>query len=189
DNFITSSFKYYLIATKNNNNTINDYMEFAFKYPRISKLLIFENNYKIYKRLKSSMSKKNKIIYLNRQLKANIDEKISLNSFVINTQTFTEAQNHNIGLNKKVCINSKGKIKNFLTHEKDFGNIQHHKLSEVVDSSSFRNLWNISNDKIEKCKDCQYRYMCLSNSDIEEKAGKFYKINSCTFNPYLNKWK
>jgi len=46
----------------------------------------------------------------------------------------------------------------------------------------------ISNDIIEKCKDCQYRYMCLSNSDIEEKAGKFHKINSCTFNPYENKW-
>ena len=30
--------------------------------------------------------------------------------------------------------------------------------------------------------------MCLSNSDIVQKNNKYYKLNSCDFNPYKNKW-
>lgn len=42
--------------------------------------------------------------------------------------------------------------------------------------------------EIEKCKDCQYRYQCISNSNIKEIEAKYSKIDSCNFDPYQNVW-
>ena len=190
DEFLNSSFKYYLIASKYNENISTEkYKTFAYKYKRISRLLVFvENSVKFYDKLKKSQPSKPKVIFINRNLGFKMGEKITLNSFVINIPSFAEARSHNIGLNRKVCIDSNGDIRNFLTHRKTYGNVNDEKIKDIIDLSNFQYKWNISNNKIQKCKDCQYRYMCLSNSDIIEKNGKFYKVDICNFNPYTNKW-
>jgi len=190
DVFTESSFKYYSIATKYNKNiSIEEYKKFAFKYRRISHLLVFvKNQNDTYKKLKESMRSKPKVIYLDKDLKPNMDEQISTNTLIINIPSFVEAQKYNIGLNRKVCINKNGLIKNFLTHQKDFGSIRTIKIEEVIKTKEFTKKWFLSNDKIEICKDCQYRYMCLSNSDIIEKNGKYYKKNYCSFDPIKNIW-
>jgi len=188
--FTDSSIRSYIIASKYNKQlTTLHYKEFVFKYRRISRLLIFVNsNISHYKKLKESMSSNSKVIYLKKELIQSMGEKISTNSFVINTNTFIEAQSHNLGLNRKVCIDKNGFIKNFLNHNKTYGKIQDLKIKEVIESKEFQQKWGISNTKIEKCKDCQYQYMCISNSDIFEQNGKFYKVNSCSFDPYKNLW-
>lgn len=71
-----------------------------------------------------------------------------------------------------------------MAFSKSFGNFKHRSLKD----SNFKKLWYIYNDKIEKCKDCQFRYQCVSNSDIKEENGKYYKVDTCDYDPYQNIW-
>ena len=71
-----------------------------------------------------------------------------------------------------------GNIKNDLAFDESFGNFKTRSLHDLLTDESFKKLWYIPNDKIEKCKDCQYRYQCLSNSNIKEIEVKYFKIDS-----------
>jgi radical SAM protein with 4Fe4S-binding SPASM domain len=102
---------------------------------------------------------------------------------------FAEAQKHNIGLNRKVCIDYAGNIKNYLSHRKIFGNVRKDLIKEIIEKPDFREKWFYSNDQLEVCKDCQYRYACLSNSDIKSCNNRYYKVDMCDFNPGDNSWK
>jgi len=115
-------------------------------------------------------------------------EYIDQRNFPVNLPLFTEAQQHNIGLNRKICIDENGALKNYLTHQKAFGNIKNKSIETTINTKEFQKKWFISNDKIEKCKECQYRYACLSNSDIIEKKGAYYKKETCSFDPKTNTW-
>lgn len=101
---------------------------------------------------------------------------------------FTEAHSYNASLNRKVCISALGEIKNDISHTKSFGHVFEVSMGEVIGSSEFQELWHISNDSIEICKDCQFRYSCHWNVDIIHRDGKNYKSKSCKFDPYTNSW-
>jgi len=116
-------------------------------------------------------------------------EKINKNNFSCNINFFTEAINYNVGLNRKICITSNGDIKNYVNHNHTFGNISNTMLSDVLENDIFSQNGNYHNNTIEKCRDCQYRYMCLSNSDIKIINNKKHKTDDCNFNPYTNEWK
>lgn len=90
-------------------------------------------------------------------------EIIDPDNFSVNTLSFVEANKYNIGLNRKLCIDKDGYILNYLGHAPKFGNIKNDKISEVINRDDFRLKWNITNDQIEKCKDCQFRFCCVSN--------------------------
>ncbi|MEH6306930.1 grasp-with-spasm system SPASM domain peptide maturase [Olivibacter sp. CPCC 100613] len=128
------------------------------------------------------------IIEVKRNIQINNKETIKPERFSTNIESFTEAQHYNLGLNRKVCIDRYGNIKNYIRHEKSFGSIKNIKIKDVILTSGFSEKWDVSNDKIEKCRDCQYRYTCVSNSDVVEKNGKYYKTETCDFDPYNNKW-
>lgn len=128
------------------------------------------------------------ILFYEKDIRVDTSEIISPEYFFYNLDVFTEAQKHNLGLNRKVSITDKGDIKNYITHEKSHGNIKKNKLKDIIEKDNFKKLWFLSNDKIEKCKNCQYRYSCISNSDIEKIEGLYFKKNTCNFNPYTNKW-
>ena len=101
--------------------------------------------------------------------------------FQSNSKFYYEALQFNIGLNRKVCVDTDGSVKNYINHTKTYGNILDTSLKDIIERDDFQYKWSISNDKIEKCKECQYRYMCLSNSDIIQKDNKFYKKEYCSF--------
>lgn len=128
------------------------------------------------------------IIQVRKDIRVETDEIIRPGRFKTNIQLFSEAQGHNLGLNRKVCIDKKGNIKNYLSHDISFGNVNTDAIKNVIETEEYRKKWYISNDKIENCKDCQYRYACVSNSDIKEEKGKYYKADLCDFNPELNTW-
>ncbi|MGD1846873.1 MAG: hypothetical protein ACFB10_15905 [Salibacteraceae bacterium] len=101
---------------------------------------------------------------------------------------FIEAQKHVTGLNAKFCIDANGNIKNELRHPTIFGNVSSDSIVEVVASANFQTKWQVANDLVEKCKDCQFRYSCYSNSDLKKVGNQWYKVEACTFNPYKNQW-
>ena len=129
-----------------------------------------------------------KIVTKNSDLSFDQKIKYSRDTFQVNISFFMEAQEHNTGLNKKVCVDELGNYKHDVSHKKTFGNQNNKSLDELLADDSFVNGWKISNDKIEKCKDCQFKYMCYSCSEVEERDGKYYKVDDCNFDPYSNKW-
>lgn len=107
--------------------------------------------------------------------------------FSVNLKCFTESQKFNSCLNRKVSINTKGEIKNCPAMDFSFGNIKLHKLKDVVNSKPFRKNWNINKDKIDICKDCEFRFICTDCRAIREDKSNFYsKPAKCTYNPYTN---
>jgi len=150
---------------------------------RINKIFIYSSQCK----RSFDLNHSNRIVFINEGLsERKIENKVS---FVCNLLAFCEAQNNNLALNKKVCIDKNGNIKNYLSHKQVFGNIQKDRLLQVISKDSFRVIWQISNDRIEKCKDCQYRFMCFSCSEINfEDNNKIYRTQQCSFNPFNNIW-
>lgn len=118
--------------------------------------------------------------WLSDQDKAiNWDEQVDLDYFTTNLISYVEAKQFNIGLNRKVCLNKYGEVKNYLTHIESFGNILEDNLMEIIEKPSFQQKWKVSNDLIEHCNICEFRYCCLSNSDLKHKDNKWYKLNYC----------
>lgn len=125
---------------------------------------------------------------LKKKLNINKKAKYDPNKFQILIKYFVEAQQHNVGLNKKIFIGAKGEVKNYINHTKIYGNLVSDNLEDIIESKEFRKKWFIHNSLIEKCKDCQFKFICGSTSDIEIREDKFYKMEDCNFNPYTNTW-
>ncbi len=129
------------------------------------------------------------ILYLKKDLRVDSSEIINVDRFTTNMEAFSEAKAYNLGLNRKVCINRNGEMKNYPRHERSFGNIETDRIEDIIHTREFQEKWFISNDKIEICRDCQYRYACVNNSDIKVEDNKYYKIDMCNFQPLTNQWK
>ncbi len=111
----------------------------------------------------------------------NWTEKIIFSNFTFTLKSFMEAKKYNIALNRKICIDEFGFIRNYINHQEHFGNLSdtNISISQVFRSTEFQKKWKISNDLIEKCRLCKFRYCCFSNTDIYYSNQKWYKLNSC----------
>lgn len=118
-----------------------------------------------------------------------VKEQVSLGTFYVNTEFFSESYSFNTGLNRKLCIDIDGNIKNHISHKTVFGNICNDNPADIIESPAFQKLWKVKNDNIEICNVCEHRYMCMHNSDIIYKKGKAYKKQLCNYNPVTQNWK
>lgn len=124
-----------------------------------------------------------------QKLKPNsIPENSIPTNFVINTDFFTESQQFNTGLNRKVCIDVKGNIKNHILHTTIFGNVQKDKLADIIEQPAFQKKWHVNNDRVIQCNICEHRYMCMDTSDILYKADGMHKKQKCGYNPVTGQW-
>lgn len=120
-----------------------------------------------------------KIVFTPDTVTRNTREVYDKSLFVISHNMYYEARHFNTGLHRKVCVDTDGGIKNYLSHEKVYGNISKDKIEEIIARQDFQEKYHITNDQVEKCKECPYRYMCLSNSDVVLEDGKYYKVQGC----------
>ncbi len=158
------------------------------QHPRIRRINIYNaNNNKIV--TDEDLLYDYKIFYSVKDIREDAKEIIDKKNFFYNISVFSESQKHNVGLNRKVSICSDGSINNYIGHKKMYGDISSDKIIDIISQREFKSKWYISNDQIEKCKDCQFRYSCISNSDIKINNKLFYKTELCKFNPYTNIWK
>jgi len=70
------------------------------------------------------------------------------------------------------------------------GNVVKSSFKDILAGSKLKELWEITLDDVEVCKDCEYRYACfdcraLSHSVTEKLLAK---IPACTYNPYTGEW-
>jgi SPASM domain peptide maturase of grasp-with-spasm system len=111
-------------------------------------------------------------------------------NFTINQPFFFEGQSCNTCLNKKATIDFDGNIKNCPAMNLTCGNVKEDKIKDVITTSEFQEMWNITKDQIEVCKDCEYRYMCLDCRAFVDNPDNMYSHPSrCNYNPYIAKWK
>lgn len=109
--------------------------------------------------------------------------------FICNLPFFTEAQHHNTCLNRKICIDENGDIKNCPAMKKSYGNIRDTTLGEAINKPGFKDLWYVCKDQIDVCKDCEFRYMCTDCRCFIKDPGNIYSQPAkCTYNPYICLW-
>ncbi len=114
---------------------------------------------------------------------------ISPSYFSINIKTFTEAQQHNSCLNRKISIDVNGDIKNCPSLPQSYGNIATTSLHEALLQQNFKDLWYINKDQIKVCQDCEFRYVCTDcRAFISNPEDKFSKPSKCNYNPYTAEW-
>jgi SPASM domain peptide maturase of grasp-with-spasm system len=101
---------------------------------------------------------------------------IPADEYVINLPFFCESMFFNPYYNRKVGIDHEGNIKNCTSHEKSFGNINSHLLSDVIHTEEFRKLWFVNNDKIEGLKDSPLRYFQMITHELEYINTNNYRI-------------
>ena len=132
----------------------------------------------------------NKFTYVNRNIKPSSDcGNILSRYFAINISTFSESQHFNTCLNRKVCIDSQGYIKNCPSMEHHYGHISNTKIEDVVNLPEFQKWWHIKKDDIDVCKDCEFRHMCTDcRAFIKDPENIYSQPAKCTYNPYKCKW-
>lgn len=109
--------------------------------------------------------------------------------FYSNIKLFTESLNHNTCLNKKISIDRNGDIKNCPSMVQSFGNIKSSSLNIALNHPDFKKYWNISKDKVEVCKDCEFRHICTDcRAYIEDTENPYSKPLKCGYDPYTNVW-
>ena len=102
---------------------------------------------------------------------------------------FTESQRHNTCLNRKICIDAEGYIKNCPAMARSYGNIKDTTLEEAINKPGFKDLWYICKDQIDVCKDCEFRYMCTDcRCFIKDPDNIYSQPAKCTYNPYICLW-
>ncbi|MEH6309082.1 grasp-with-spasm system SPASM domain peptide maturase [Olivibacter sp. CPCC 100613] len=114
---------------------------------------------------------------------------ISPKNFAVNVLLFTESLNFNNCLNKKIAIDEDGKIKNCPSMQNSHGTITNTKLKDVVENEEFRQLWGLTKDEIDICKDCEFRYICTDCRAFTEHGEVASKPSKCNYDPYNNSWR
>jgi SPASM domain peptide maturase of grasp-with-spasm system len=111
-------------------------------------------------------------------------------NFSVNLLLFTESQQYNSCLNRKVGIDVDGSIKNCPSSAKVYGNIYKDSLVALLESQpSFQDSWHVKKDLVDVCKVCEHRYVCTDcRVFTEDKGNEFSKPAKCTYDPYTATW-
>jgi SPASM domain peptide maturase of grasp-with-spasm system len=109
--------------------------------------------------------------------------------FTVNIPMFTEAQEFNTCLNRKLSIDKDGNIKNCPAIRKTYGHINSTQLSSVIILDTFKELWSINKNQIDICKDCEFRYICTDcRALIKDENNIYSKPKFCNYDPYTSTW-
>jgi len=161
--------------------------EFIKSHDRIAKIECFDSPFEEINNIHGEISK---IIYYSEKINSVLDcGKVDPKFFCNNISHFTESQKYNSCLNRKICIDKDGNIKNCPSMTTSYGNIKDTKIKKVIINPEFRKLWSITKDHISVCKDCEFRYICTDCRVYTKFAGDvFSQPLKCTYNPYICKW-
>ncbi len=157
------------------------------KYPRLFRVVVYEapqNSYKVVNKISGRI-----ISFVQQIVSSSNCGQIHKGYFTLSQTFFCESQQFNTCLNRKICIDAEGSIKNCPSLQQNFGNIKDTTLEEALQKGGFKNLWEISKDKIDVCKDCEYRYFCSDcRCFIKDPENIYSQPAKCTYNPYICKW-
>jgi len=158
------------------------YKDLISKFPRVSKLQI-------------NSASKNKIININKTQQIVLTTRkienqnscgiVESNYFNLRLEHFIESNQFNTCLNRKICIDIKGNVKNCPAFSKSYGNINSINIHHLLKNKGFTKFWKIKKDKISVCKDCEFRHICSDCRAFQTKDYTFEKPIKCLYTPYL----
>lgn len=134
------------------------------------------------------------VSFSEQQLQLSSCGKVELKYFNTHLSKMLEAINHNSCLYKKIGIDSKGNIKNCPAMSQSFGNIKETTLAQALNQPEFKKYWNLTKEKIEVCRDCEFRNVCTDCRAYTERTHRdatgldISKPLKCGYNPYTNHW-
>lgn len=109
--------------------------------------------------------------------------------FSVNIENFTESMSYNSCLNRKIAIDKNGNIKNCPSMQKSYGHVDNTTISDVLKNSEFTGIWEINKNTIEKCKDCEFRYICTDcRAFIDDPLNEYSAPLKCGYDPYKGEW-
>jgi SPASM domain peptide maturase of grasp-with-spasm system len=165
-----------------------DYWEkFLDTYRRVNQLTVYGAPFSRDKKL--NLEPPTILTYKKEKLIKKWNSSSSAIAFTVNIKSFSEAQTHNLFFNRKLAIDSKGFMKNFLSQETHYGNINEISVAEVIQSPAYQEYWDIDKKKIEICKDCEFRFFCVDAlPPVKKNASLWQRPFSCEYDPYSAKW-
>ncbi len=158
------------------------------KHDRLSFITVFSSPYnKFVADINNSFSK---IVFTTEDI---INEKkcgiISDLYFSCNLKTYTESILRNTCLYQKISIDKNAYIKNCPSMKTNYGNISNRSLKDVINDDGFTDYWNITKEKIIKCKDCEFRNICTDcRAYIEDPEDIYSAPLKCGYDPNTCKW-
>lgn len=188
--------RYLEIVCKHDVNIKNKLNEFVTNIPLLSRIFVFNAETNIVKEVSNNKHGDKKLTYGEIfYTQAHYDPVNSCG--IINKQSLDFSSIHayhkyrtvNGCLYKKVSINEIGEVKNCPSQSKSFGNIKNTSLREIIQSQEFTQLWYITKDAIEHCKDCELRYCCSDCRIFIENPNNIYsKPIRCNYNIKHSTW-
>jgi SPASM domain peptide maturase of grasp-with-spasm system len=114
---------------------------------------------------------------------------VSPRFFTLTIEHFTEAQNFNTCLNRKIGIAADGEIKACPAMGHSFGNACSTKLKSVVNDPQLVQIGSVTKDQVAVCRDCEFRYVCTDcRAFTQDAADPYSKPAKCTYDPYTATW-
>lgn len=118
------------------------------------------------------------IVKTNNSLEGIYDTSLVLdNSIEIDIENLKIAHNSMLGLNGILYINKNLEIYRFYNHTAPIGKLLKQDISSLLQLSSI----NMTIDEVERCKECDKRYVCIDHSEIFTKNKLNFKKNTCEY--------
>jgi hypothetical protein len=156
------------------------------KYKKIAYVYIYQSP------IEEQKKRNNKIFYFKKNQTFECVGKITKHTFSMSAPHVFLSFHYNSCLYKKLYVDTNGEIGNCPSTEK-FGNISDLTADEICQLSGntrFTKLWYITKDRIEVCKDCEFRYICTNcRCFITDEKNIYSKPKNCKYNPYQAEWK
>ena len=91
----------------------------------------------------------------------------------------------------KVAVTNSGDVLPCVfSRDQKAGNVKRQSLTDIVKSEKMMSFWTLTKDKVEKCKDCEYRYVCEDCRPLAYgfESSLYAKSPRCTYDPYTGEW-
>jgi SPASM domain peptide maturase of grasp-with-spasm system len=109
--------------------------------------------------------------------------------FSLTMRPFLEAQQFNSCLNRKVAVDTRGEIRNCPSMSRSYGNLASTTLHAAVMQHAFQEIWAVTKDQVEVCRDCEFRYVCPDcRVFVRDPGNRLSKPAKCSYDPYTAQW-
>lgn len=114
---------------------------------------------------------------------------VSQSYFSLFMEHFTEAQQFNTCLNRKLSIAADGAIKSCPSMPQSFGTVGQTSLSSVISEPALVQIGGITKDQVKVCRDCEFRYVCTDcRAYTLDPNDPYSKPAKCSYDPYTATW-
>lgn len=105
-----------------------------------------------------------------------------------NCTTYEFNMNYNPCWGGKIAVTKQGEIRPCIYSKLVMGNIFNDSIEKIF--PDLLKYWSITKDKINKCKHCEFRFLCFDCREIAyRKYNNLYETNPyCTYDPLSGEW-